>query len=139
MRLPCQIVTKLSRKTLYSHHNIAQHVDRWREARPTCSFRNSSPHVFRCRCAPGEIVRYHRTFEAHGQKRPPAHRFIQATWFQGNGNSKIADITRKRANAPAQPPLTALTLASNSTKARNVILPRNPKTPRGQWSVAADC
>ncbi len=48
-------------------------------------------------------------------------------------------LPQKIANAPAQPPLPALTLATNLTKAMNILLPRHSTTPRGQWSVAADC
>jgi hypothetical protein len=36
----------------------------------------------------GKIMRYHQTFEAHGQKRPLTHRFILATWLQGNGKQQ---------------------------------------------------
>ncbi len=45
----------------------------------------------------------------------------------------------KMANAIAQPPLAALTLATNLTMARYLEQARHSKTPRGQRSVAANC
>jgi len=53
---------------------------------------------------PGKIVMCHQTFKAHGQKRPPVHRFISAPLFRGNGNSKTANIARKMANASVVKP-----------------------------------
>jgi hypothetical protein len=51
---------------------------------------------------PVHIVAYYQMFKAHGQKRPPTHCFISATWFRGNSDSQTAFVTRKSANAGLQ-------------------------------------
>ena len=66
--------------------------------------RNGIPNSIPLPVRPGKFSKCYWTFEAHGQKAASAHRCIPATTFRGNSNSKIADISRKRANAGLQQP-----------------------------------
>jgi hypothetical protein len=62
----------------------------------------------RCRCALHEVLKFHHTFEAQGQKQPPASCVFSYISLRGNGNNKRFSVARKRANAGfqgARPPL----------------------------------